>query len=161
LGLTKEEAARKLLEKARELGRAPRAQELSPSVTRPLREQHGTYASALRHLGLEPALPSNQRWTRESIARELRRLHEEGASTTAHGLSKAGRHDILEPLRLRGDQSLGNWDSTTNSVGATGGQSVDNARFRTWRGIHHYGQDFEVYSDLKVLPLISRDSFDI
>jgi hypothetical protein len=71
---------------------------------------------------------------------------------------------IRDSFDFNGDQFLGFWDDSDNSVSMTNpfsGTYVSNADFRTWRANHGAGGDFLVFSDLKVIKLPLPDRFVI
>jgi uncharacterized protein DUF6402 len=76
-------------------------------------------------------------------------------------LNRVGFH-IMDSFDFEGNQDLGYWDETTNSVSAVylwHGTRVTNETFRTWRTANNRGGDFRVYSDVKVVTLNPSDSF--
>jgi hypothetical protein len=63
---------------------------------------------------------------------------------------------------FNGDQFLGYWDSSDDSVSMLNGLSgdrVDNERFRDYRRRHGRGGDFLVFSDIKTVRLSPPDTF--
>jgi Family of unknown function (DUF6402) len=71
---------------------------------------------------------------------------------------------IRDSFDFNGNQFLGFWDDSDNSVSMTNpfsGTSVSNADFRTWRANHGAGGDFLIFSDLKVIKLTMPDRFTI
>jgi len=71
---------------------------------------------------------------------------------------------IRDSFDFNGNQFLGFWDDSDNSVSMTNpfsGTSVSNSDFRTWRANHGAGGDFLIYSDLKLIKLPTPDRFVI
>lgn len=71
---------------------------------------------------------------------------------------------IRDSFDFNGNQFLGYWDDSDNSVSMVNflsGDAVSNADFRSWRSTHGRGGDFLVFSDVKWMSLTSRDSFVI
>ncbi|MFZ4702269.1 MAG: DUF6402 family protein [Candidatus Methylumidiphilus sp.] len=65
---------------------------------------------------------------------------------------------------FNGDQFLGYWDDSDNSVSmwnALSGTGVSNQDFRDWRAKNGKGGDFRVFSDVKRTPLSLPDVFFI
>jgi hypothetical protein len=71
---------------------------------------------------------------------------------------------IRDSFDFNGNQFLGYWDDSDNSVSMVNflsGDAVSNADFRSWRSTHGRGGDFLVFSDVKWMSLTSRDAFII
>jgi hypothetical protein len=71
---------------------------------------------------------------------------------------------IKDSYDFEGDQHLGFWDDSDNSVSAVNffaGTRVTNADFRQWRRDHGAGGDFLVFSDIKRTVLTDPDVFDL
>jgi hypothetical protein len=69
---------------------------------------------------------------------------------------------IRDSFDFNGDQFLGFWDDSDNSVSMLNflsGTSVSNEDFRNWRARHGRGGDFLVFSDIKCIALGSPDTF--
>jgi len=69
---------------------------------------------------------------------------------------------IRDSYDFNGDQDLGYWDDTDNSVSMINplsGTKVTNADFRAWRAPNGRGGDFLVFSDVKRTTLRPPDSF--
>jgi hypothetical protein len=71
---------------------------------------------------------------------------------------------VRDSYDFNGDQFLGYWDDSDNSVSLVNplsGTKVTNASFRDWRTANNAGGDFLVYSDVKLTTLDSPDTFVI
>ncbi len=71
---------------------------------------------------------------------------------------------IRDSYDFNGDQDLGYWDDTDNSVSMINplsGTKVTNADFRAWRTRNGRGGDFLVFSDVKRTTLRPPDSFRV
>jgi hypothetical protein len=71
---------------------------------------------------------------------------------------------IRDSYDFNGDQSLGYWDDSDNSVSMfnpLSGTSVSNSDFRDWRSKNSRGGDFLVFSDIKRTTLTTPDTFNI
>lgn len=71
---------------------------------------------------------------------------------------------IRDSFDFNGDQFLGFWDDSDNSVSMKNpfsGTSVTNNDFREWRSKNNMGGDFIVFSDIKRTILTSPDTFFI
>ncbi len=69
---------------------------------------------------------------------------------------------IRDSFDFNGDQFLGFWDDSDNSVSMLNflsGTSVSNEDFRDWRTQNRRGGDFLVFSDLKRIVLSTPDTF--
>lgn len=69
---------------------------------------------------------------------------------------------VMDSYDFVGDQSLGHWDTSEDTVGLTGlsGEEVTNADFRTWRSASGKGGDFLIYSPVKWVP-IKAETIDL
>lgn len=71
---------------------------------------------------------------------------------------------VRDSYDFNGDQNLGYWDSSDNSVSmfnSFSGTKVTNKHFRDWRAQNKKGGDFLVFSDIKKIPLNPPDTFFI
>ncbi|MEM6473703.1 MAG: DUF6402 family protein [Planctomycetota bacterium] len=71
---------------------------------------------------------------------------------------------LRDSYSFEGDQPLGFWDDSDNSVSAINffsGTYVSNASFRDWRAANARGGDFLIYSDLRRTVLARPDVFHI
>jgi hypothetical protein len=69
---------------------------------------------------------------------------------------------LRDSYDFNGDQFLGFWDDSDNSVSMTNpfsGTGVSNSDFRDWRARNRLGGDFLVYSDVKRVTLRTPDTF--
>ena len=69
---------------------------------------------------------------------------------------------IRDSFDFNGDQFLGFWDDSDNSVSMLNflsGTSVSNEDFRNWRTQNRRGGDFLVFSDIKRIVLSTPDTF--
>jgi hypothetical protein len=69
---------------------------------------------------------------------------------------------VRDSYDFEGDQPLGFWDDSDNSVSTwnpLAGTYVSNASFRDWRSTTGMGGDFRVFSDVKVTRLDKPDVF--
>ena len=69
---------------------------------------------------------------------------------------------IQDSFDFNGDQFLGYWDDSDNSVSMINpfsGTSVSNQDFRDWRAKNGRGGDFRVFSDMKRTVLTPPDTF--
>ena len=65
---------------------------------------------------------------------------------------------VADSYDFEGDQFLGYWDADDNTVSALNpiaGSAVTNADFRQWRSNTGNGGDFRVFSDVKLIPLVT------
>jgi hypothetical protein len=71
---------------------------------------------------------------------------------------------VRDSFDFNGDQFLGYWDDSDNSVSMMNpfsGTGVSNADFRAWRTANSRGGDFLVFSDVKLTSLTSPSSFTV
>jgi Family of unknown function (DUF6402) len=71
---------------------------------------------------------------------------------------------VRDSFDFNGDQSLGYWDDSDDSVSVwnmASGDEVTNADFRSWRAKNKKGGDFLVYSDVKRTTLARPSTFTI
>jgi hypothetical protein len=71
---------------------------------------------------------------------------------------------VRDSFDFNGDQFLGFWDDSDNSVSMVNplsGTSVSNSDFRDWRSRNDRGGDFLVFSDIKRTTLTPPDTFII
>lgn len=70
---------------------------------------------------------------------------------------------IRDSYDFEGDQDLGYWDDSDNSVGFTpiSGTKVSNESFRDWRTANTKGGDFMVHSKVKLTTLTTSDVFTV
>lgn len=69
---------------------------------------------------------------------------------------------VKDSYDFEGDQFLGFWDSSDNSVSMfnfLSGTKIDNVDFRNWRAKNGKGGDFQVFSDVKRIRLLKPDTF--
>ena len=91
-------------------------------------------------------------------------------SVTQVGIYARDQYDFI------GTQVLGRWDKATNTVNTSKldfvidsstygvfakGTLITNASFRKWRDANKKGGDFEVFSDVSVVPLATPDVFEV
>ena len=70
---------------------------------------------------------------------------------------------IRDSYDFEGDQNLGYWDDSDNSVSFLPGTGtkVTNKSFRDWRSANSKGGDFMVYSKVKLTDLATSDVFEV
>ena len=71
---------------------------------------------------------------------------------------------VRDSFDFNGDQFLGYWDDSDNSVSILNplsGERVSNESFRQWRTANNRGGDFLVFSDVKRTRLSAPDVFFI
>lgn len=90
---------------------------------------------------------------------------EPSASGTGHDVTieEVGVY-IRDSYSFEGDQHLGFWDDSDNSVSALNffsGTRVTNASFRQWRAANSKGGDFLIFSDIRRTRLAVPDRFTI
>ncbi|MEL6107194.1 MAG: DUF6402 family protein [Planctomycetota bacterium] len=71
---------------------------------------------------------------------------------------------LRDSYSFEGDQHLGFWDDSDNSVSAINflsGTRVTNKSFREWRTANGKGGDYLIYSDIKQVPLARPDQFHL
>ena len=86
-----------------------------------------------------------------------------GAAKTTVKIMFVGIY-VRDQYDFNGDQHLGFWDPKTNRVSAANpfaGEAVTNKDFRLWRSANKMGGDFEVFSDVQVLPLARPDVIEV
>lgn len=69
---------------------------------------------------------------------------------------------VKDSYDFNGDQFLGYWDDSDNSVSMVNpfsGTAVHNRDFRDWRSKNHKGGDFRVFSDIKRTKISPPDVF--
>jgi hypothetical protein len=94
------ELQRLMQERAVELRRTPREQDLPLGARRALVDVYKSYDRAVRLMGLlppatSPPAPLQRRWTRKSVLAELRSLHRRGVRLTTNGLQRVDRSDLV------------------------------------------------------------------
>ena len=62
-------------------------------------------------------------------------------------------------IERRISQPLGFWNASNNKMGLTFGAYVSNASFQRYQRDNKKGADFDIYSDVAVVPL--KDEFTI
>jgi Family of unknown function (DUF6402) len=71
---------------------------------------------------------------------------------------------IRDQFDFNGDQSLGYWNAETNIVSSGNplrGDLVTNRDFCTWRAVTKKGGDFEIFSDVHILPLAVPEVIEV
>jgi len=71
---------------------------------------------------------------------------------------------IRDQFDFNGDQSLGYWNAETNKVSSANplvGDLVTNRDFCAWRAVTKKGGDFEVFSDVHILPLAVPEVIEV